>query len=1081
MDLKIFSEPGWCYAATLRERAASLPADSLTVNPRSDHELASRRLQRWRDKLPFMDDELFAQRLELDGITERELLFLLGEPVEHLCERMGGRPSWLEELAEAFAVSKPSERLLQGVITSGLGGQDMSGFLGLIEPLIVDKLLSLRSAIAELLSAKPSAPFAAEEVETLLFAHLPKLLMSRLSRTMVFELNVARMRGLLEGDTPEARFESFVGRIRQRSHALELLSEYPVLARQLVIHTNQWLDFSLEFLRHLCADWEEIVRTFGEAGEPGRLVEVGATAGDSHRGGRSVLSVRFDSGLRLIYKPKSLAVDVHFQELLGWLNEHGTSPPFRLMKVLDRGAYGWTEFVDARECASAVEVGRFYERQGGYLALLHVLEATDFHYENLIASGEHPMLIDLESLFHPRPAVTGGPETPEKLSIVHSVMRVGLLPQRLWGGEEDESGLDISGLGAVDGQLTPQGMPYWEGSGTDQMRLTRKRLAMSGGQNRPALGGASASVLDYREELVRGFTNVYRTLLEHREALLAPGGPLDSFADDEVRSILRPTRFYGMLLSESFHPDVLRDALDRDRLFDQLWAGSEYNPNIKATLPSERADLERGDIPMFASRPGSRDLWTSSLERVADYYDEPSMSAVRRRIEHLGERDLKQQVWFIRASVASLSVGPEVTEATSYQLDAPRPPASRERLLEGARAVGDRLVESALREGDYASWVGLTLVRGRNWNPFPLGLDLYDGLSGVALFLAYLGEVTDAELYRELARGAVVSMRRLVSTSLDSLSAVGGFTGWGGVIYAYAHLGALWGDDELIAEAERLTELLPRLIEQDETFDVLGGAAGCIGGLLSLYRVAPSESVLAAANSCGRHLLTHARRMPRGIGWLAPKVKERPLTGYSHGAAGVGLALLELSEATGEERFRTAALEAFEYERGHFSSAAANWLDLRDPEMRGVKDGGDQESFMVAWCHGATGIGLARLRALRLTDDPQLRAEVRTAMTTTLELGFGSNHSLCHGDLGNLELFLDAGRSFDGLDCESYVKSLSAVILEDIRDRGWRCGGPTGVEAPGLMTGIAGIGYGLLRLAEPARVPSVLILAPPAA
>jgi lantibiotic modifying enzyme len=35
------------------------------------------------------------------------------------------------------------------------------------------------------------------------------------------------------------------------------------------------------------------------------------------------------------------------------------------------------------------------------------------------------------------------------------------------------------------------------------------------------------------------------------------------------------------------------------------------------------------------------------------------------------------------------------------------------------------------------------------------------------------------------------------------------------------------------------------------------------------------------------------------------------------------------------------------------------------------------------------------------------------------------------------------------------------------------------VETPGLMTGVAGIGYGLLRLAAPLRVPSVLALAPP--
>lgn len=57
---------------------------------------------------------------------------------------------------------------------------------------------------------------------------------------------------------------------------------------------------------------------------------------------------------------------------------------------------------------------------------------------------------------------------------------------------------------------------------------------------------------------------------------------------------------------------------------------------------------------------------------------------------------------------------------------------------------------------------------------------------------------------------------------------------------------------------------------------------------------------------------------------------------------------------------------------------------------------------------------------------------------------------------------------------------LAAVILESIEREGWLCGLPSGVESPGLMTGLAGIGYGLLRLAAPERVPSVLTLDPPA-
>lgn len=53
-------------------------------------------------------------------------------------------------------------------------------------------------------------------------------------------------------------------------------------------------------------------------------------------------------------------------------------------------------------------------------------------------------------------------------------------------------------------------------------------------------------------------------------------------------------------------------------------------------------------------------------------------------------------------------------------------------------------------------------------------------------------------------------------------------------------------------------------------------------------------------------------------------------------------------------------------------------------------------------------------------------------------------------------------------------------LLASIDKNGWLCGVPLGVETPGLMIGLAGIGYGLLRLADPVRVPSILVLDPPA-
>jgi lantibiotic modifying enzyme len=199
------------------------------------------------------------------------------------------------------------------------------------------------------------------------------------------------------------------------------------------------------------------------------------------------------------------------------------------------------------------------------------------------------------------------------------------------------------------------------------------------------------------------------------------------------------------------------------------------------------------------------------------------------------------------------------------------------------------------------------------------------------------------------------------------------------------------------------------------------------------------------------------------------------LTGFSHGAAGIAWALLELAVVSGEERFRTAALDAIAYERSLFSPDVGNWPDLRESNDSVTQS--DKEKFMVAWCHGAPGIGLARLYSLQHLDDPATRKEIETALRTTLAHGFGHNHCLCHGDLGNLELLLQASQLI-GSEWQGHLNRMTGIIFESIKRHGWLCGNPVKVESPGLMTGLAGIGFELLRLAEPLRVPSVLVLAP---
>lgn len=399
-------------------------------------------------------------------------------------------------------------------------------------------------------------------------------------------------------------------------------------------------------------------------------------------------------------------------------------------------------------------------------------------------------------------------------------------------------------------------------------------------------------------------------------------------------------------------------------------------------------------------------------------------------------------------------------------------------LLDAAASIGRRIVADAVWHHGRCSWVGAaagppgsTAVEYR-----ALGQDLYGGTAGVGLFLAHLADATGDGSFRRTAVGALI--HATAGARHPSVSRRDGFhAGSLGVAWAAARAARLLEKEELHAGAVALSAQRGVPSGPDRCPDLVIGMAGSALGLLALAGELDEPRLAEQARATGEILLSRATVTTYGWSWAIPGSRHPAhLCGASHGAAGIGWALLELFAATGDDRFRAGAMGAFAYERSWLDRSAGRWPDLRIAGQRRGPLAAVGSGIAGTWCYGEAGIALTRLRAATVLGPGPHAGDAEIALATTRRhlvdaLPYAIDDlSLCHGLGGAADVLLSAAAVLNDWDqAEDGLTQLRHVLLERYVDAGrpWPCG-TTGETTPALFLGLSGIGWLLLRLHDPA-------------
>lgn len=1047
------------------------------------------RLNTWTQLVAHNSPELLQKRWQWDHVSEPEIFTILENPQ---WKEEISLPSWSQLLYQAVELGK--DLSLNGL------KQASSDLLVANAPFPFEELLLPFVLVGNESVAKQrhaDGLHIAPKVQRKVMLRLLQQLAYLSEQTFYLEFSIFRSQNryrpnpkLANAGQNRELYQRFLSKLLDGGF-VAFFEEYAVLARLLTTTVLHWVQWLSELYNRLVQDWSEIAQLFDLSGKEPSIIDIQTGLSDPHHDGRTVAIITLEDGNKLVYKPKDVGFEKGFADLSYWLEQQGMPYPTKALKILDRGEYGWVEYVETAECQDEAALRRYFERVGSLLCQVYLLEGTDCHGENMMAVGEYPVLIDVETLLHPRMMPTSSDELnngAQNLAFqqyMSSVLRTGMLP--IWMFGDGGQSFDVSGLGAIAGQKIPYNYLSWQHINTDDMSSVQATAVAEQANSMPILNNQAVSPEEYLAEIVKGFSETYDFFLAHKQNVEFTKQMETFFKAGQGRYLFRNTINYFLLLKKLLHPKYMRNGLDRSIQLDVLCRStlsSKTKPTHWPLFHAEIRSLEKLDVPYFITQANLPHVYAAEGLVAQDVFSQPGVKFLQDHLSQLTEADKELQIGLIY-SVFSLRFTAEEPEIINVDsISEPRTAIKNINALEAIKSTALEIAEQIMQKAivasnGSASWLGFEYMAEFDRSLIqPLGHNLHSGNSGIALFLASAYKLTGKPKYKDISLAALHQVRlaakqdKKTKNLMSERMSLGAAIGLGSMIYALTRISQLIQDPELLEYAKLIANFItPARIEQDTKIDIMDGTAGALLGLLALYNATQEQDLLTKARHCGDHLLK-MRKAAKGGELVWATVDNRLLTGFSHGAAGIAYALFRLYQATGQQHYYEAGADGIAFETRLYNDQVKNWPDL----LRSTKA---EIVYGQTWCHGAPGIGLARLGGMPVFDNDHVRQDIQAALETTSSLFNNGLDTLCCGNAGRWDLLLKAGNSLQETKWIDHARDEAYRIIQQRKENGhfqlpYSMGTRSETFQVGFFHGLSGIGYQLLRAIDPA-LPSVLL------